>query len=179
MWGIGSETSPSHLVSLSIAPCLPHALSPMRLIYLSLWLVQVCCGDTCVTCYHTKITFPLPNIHTMVHRSQINYTHQKAVAWRLGFGFSEPQARPKPSWSCQLGPAWLGLFGPGLARLTASGQARHSTRNSTFPTLQPCQFMACFTHSESSTSSKSSEVGNQNVFLLMQTLASLLFQVVI
>ena len=59
----------------------------------------------------------------------INYTHPKAAAWRLGFGFSEPQARPEPSWSRQLGPAWLGLFGPGLARLTASGRARHSTKS--------------------------------------------------
>ena len=41
------------------------------------------------------------------------------------------------------------------------------TQNSTFPTLQPCQFVACFTHGQSSASSKSSEVGNQNVLLLM------------
>ena len=48
-------------------------------------------------------------------------------AWPwLGFGFPKPQARPKPSKSRE-GPAWPGLFGPGLARLTASGRARHST----------------------------------------------------
>ena len=49
----------------------------------------------------------------------------KAAASRPGFGFSPSQAGPKPSRSRHFGPAWLGLFGPGLARLTASGRAMH------------------------------------------------------
>jgi hypothetical protein len=48
------------------------------------------------------------------------------MAWLWLFTIPS-QARPKPSWSCHFGPAWLGLFGPGLAWLTASGRAMHST----------------------------------------------------
>ena len=64
---------------------------------------------------------------THSHDVRILY-YWKAAAWRLGFGFSRMRARPKPLWSRQHGPAWLasGLFGPGLARLTASGRALHS-----------------------------------------------------
>ena len=44
------------------------------------------------------------------------------MAWASSFGFSEYQARTKLSWSHYFGLAWLGL-----AWLTASGQAIHST----------------------------------------------------
>jgi hypothetical protein len=55
------------------------------------------------------------------------HSQSKATAWRLGFGFPPHQAEPKAATGRYLGPAWPGLFGLGLARLTAWGRAMHST----------------------------------------------------
>jgi hypothetical protein len=51
----------------------------------------------------------------------------KAPAQAKGFGFPKTQAGPKANSGQHLGPAWPGFFGPGLARLLASGQSRHIT----------------------------------------------------
>ena len=47
--------------------------------------------------------------------------------WQLGFDFSNPKPGQKPRWSHHFGPAWPGLFGLGLAWLTAWGRAKHIT----------------------------------------------------
>ena len=71
------------------------------------------------------------------------YCLWKAVAWRLGFGFSRTQAGPKPPWSRQHGLARLGLFGLGSAWLTASGRALHSTQCSLVWCETPKQHHFC------------------------------------
>ena len=50
------------------------------------------------------------------------FHHQKAAAWRLGFGFSNSRPGQSRYEAVIHDPAWLGL-----ARLPASGQAKHIT----------------------------------------------------
>ena len=61
------------------------------------------------------------SMRTKISLLSVNISHWKAAAWRPGFGFSNMQAGPKPLGSRHHGPAWLGLFGPGLAQLMHLG----------------------------------------------------------
>ncbi len=66
------------------------------------------------------------NHATSTHKFMQTNVHQ-AAAWWPGPGRLGPQARPKLSRNRVVGPAWLGLIGPGFGWLTASGWAMHIT----------------------------------------------------
>ena len=77
-------------------------------------------GITTIIVYCTSSSFKVWCLYNFF--DYIDLKSRGLTAWLWLF---KKKARPKPSWSCHYGPAWPGLFGPGLAWLTASGRALH------------------------------------------------------